>query len=35
VAKAAEEFVRQGLISESQKGAIVKAAAQSDCGSKK
>lgn len=35
VAKVAEEFVRQGLISESQKDDIVRAAAQSDCGSKK
>jgi len=35
VAKAASDFVAQGLISESEKDALVSAAAQSPCGSKK
>src|SRR5438105_6521124 len=35
VAQAAEEFLAQGLISQSQADAIVAAAAQSPCGSKK
>jgi hypothetical protein len=35
VAQAASQFLAQGLISEDQKDAIIKAAAQSPCGSKK
>ncbi len=35
VAQAAEQFLEQGLITEDQKDAIVAAAAQSDCGSKR
>ena len=35
VVQAADQFLAQGLISESEKDAIVKAAAQSPCGSKK
>ncbi len=35
VARAAAEFLAQGLISEEEKDALIKAAAQSPCGSKK